>query len=244
MIMDAYGDFAYIYDRLMHDDVDYDKWCDYIESLMAAEGCEPDTICELACGTGSITSRLEARGYRMTGVDISADMIEVARKKTRRAEYVCENMARYCPEKKFGACLCMIDGMNYVIAPKLAERVFKNVRGCLEPGGVFIFDVSSRYKLKEIIGDETFIHSEYDVFYSWQNRYTERYNISDMLLNFFVRRGDTYERFEERHLQRAYTERELKVLLGRAGFENVKCFGELTFEPPKPEEQRLVFVCS
>ena len=96
----------------------------------------------------------------------------------------------------------------------------------------------------DVTGDETFIHSEYDVFYSWQNRYTERYNISDMLLNFFVRRGDTYERFEERHLQRAYTERELKVLLGRAGFENVKCFGELTFEPPKPEEQRLVFVCS
>ena len=67
--MDAYGDFAYIYDRLMHDDVDYDAWCDYIESLMSLEGCEPDTICELACGTGSITSRLEARGYRMTGVD-------------------------------------------------------------------------------------------------------------------------------------------------------------------------------
>ena len=241
--MDAYGDFAYIYDRLMHDDVDYDAWCDYIESLMSLEGCETETICELACGTCSITSRLEARGYRMTGVDISADMINIAKKKTRYAKYICENMARYSPEEKFGAYLCMIDGINYVLAPKLAERVFRNVREHLEPGGVFIFDVSSRYKLRNIIGNETFIHSEYDVFYSWQNRYIERHNISDMLLNFFVRRGERYERFEERHLQRAYTERELRALLSRAGFTDVRCFGELTFEPPKTDCQRLVFVC-
>lgn len=242
--MEAYGDFAYIYDRLMRGDINYDAWCDYIESLMALHGCEPDSVCELACGTGSITSRLEARGYNMTGVDVSMDMINVARMKTKRAGLICENMARFEPGRDFDAYICMIDGINYVIAPKLALRTFENVRRHLKKGGVFIFDISTRHKLRDIIGNETFIHSEYDVFYSWQNRYIDKYDISDMLLNFFVRRGEGYERFEERHLQRGYSERGLRYLLGRAGFENIDTYGELSFKAPEKDCERMVFVCS
>ena len=242
--MDAYGEFAGIYDRLMRGDIDYDAWCDYIESLMALHGCEPRSVCELACGTGSITSRLEARGYEVTGVDISADMIDIARTKTRRAGYVCGNMAAFRPEESYGAYICMIDGINYLIAPGLVLRTFENVKRSLGEGGVFIFDVSTRHKLRDIIGGETFIHSEYDVFYSWQNRYIERYSISDMLLNFFVRRGDMYERFEERHLQRGYSERELRYLLDRAGFSNISVYGELSFKAPEKDCGRMVFVCN
>lgn len=241
--MDAYGDFAHIYDRLMHEDVDYDKWCDYIENQLHLHGCEPETICELACGTGSMTVRLEKRGYRMTGVDISADMVAEARRKTRHAEYVVENMARFTPSEKYDAYICMIDGLNYLIAPGLLLRTFKNVKEHLKSGGVFMFDVSSRHKLRDIIGDETFIHSEQDVFYSWQNRYIEKYNLSDMLLNFFVLRGTRYERFEERHLQRGHSVAELRKLLADAGFEKTEVYDELSFEPPSENSERIVFVC-
>ena len=239
----AYNEFAYIYDRLMHADIDYRKWCDYIENIFAMNGCDPDSVCELACGTGNITSIMERRGYKMCGVDISADMIEEARRKLRRTELICQNMASFVPDKKYDAFLCMIDGINYVIAPKSVFEVFSNVRKSLNDDGIFIFDVSSRYKLKNIIGDETFIHSERDIFYSWQNRYIERYNISDMYLNFFVEQGDMYERFEERHLQRAYSERELRALLKEAGFSNIRVYDELSFDAPTKKSERLVFVC-
>lgn len=243
--MAQYGKFAEIYDSLMHDDVDYDSWCDYIENLLHLNGCEPDTICELACGTGNITARLAERGYDVTGLDISSDMLRLAAKKLRGAHLIRSDMSRFRSARRYGAFLCMIDGINYLIDPAAVKRTFENVRRSLEENGVFIFDVSTRYKLSSILGNETYIHSEYDVFYSWQNRYIERYNISDMLLNFFIERGGgLYERFEERHLQRGYSIEQLKYMLRGAGFEKIEVYGELSYSAPKKNSERIVFACS
>ena len=241
--MAQYQDFAYVYDRLMHEDIDYDRWCDYIENLFTFHGVSPDTLCELACGTGNITCRMEKRGYKITASDISRDMLAIASEKLEDAELVCSDMSKLSLPEKYDAFLCMIDGLNYVITPKAVLETFKNAKKHLNDGGVFIFDISSQYKLKNILGNETFIHSDYDVFYSWQNRFLEKYNLSDMLLNFFVRNGDVYERFEERHLQRGWTEKELVLMLKKAGFTEISVYDELTFDVPSPESERIIFVC-
>lgn len=241
--MAQYQDFAYVYDRLMHEDIDYDKWCDYIENLFTLHGVSPDTLCELACGTGNITCRMEKRGYKITASDISSDMLSIASGKVTDTELVCSDMSKLALPEKYDAFLCMIDGLNYVITPKSVLNTFKNVKEHLNDGGVFVFDVSSQYKLKNILGNETFIHSEYDVFYSWQNRFLEKHNLSDMLLNFFVRNGNMYERFEERHIQRGWTEKELVFMLKKAGFKEISVYDELKFTEPNPKSARLVFVC-
>ncbi len=241
--MTQYHDFAYIYDRLMHQDIDYDAWCDYIENMFSLHGVSPDTLCELACGTGNITSRLSGRGYKMTGVDISSQMLRVADAKTEDVSYICSDMAKLQLKDKYDSFLCMIDGLNYVITPKAIINTFKTVKNHLNEKGVFMFDISSQYKLREIIGNETFIHSEYDVFYSWENRFIEKYNLSDMLLNFFVRDGERYMRFEERHLQRGWSVSEMKTMLKKAGFTEINIYKELTFDAPTDKTERLVFVC-
>lgn len=241
--MAQYGDFAYIYDKLMHEDIDYDKWCDYIENLFDLHGVSPDTLCELACGSGNITSRMLERGYDITGVDISADMLSVASEKVGYDRLICQDMSRLSLNKCFNAFICMIDGINYLITPKSVLNTFKAVKAHLNDNGVFIFDISSRYKLMNILGNETYIHSEYDVFYSWQNRYIEKYNLSDMLLNFFVREKGKYTRFEERHLQRGWSENEIKKMLQKSGFSDISVYNELTFNAPKHDSNRLVFVC-
>lgn len=240
--MAQYEDFAYIYDRLMRVDVNYDKWCDYIENLFDLHGVNPDSLCELACGTGNMTSRLRARGYEVCGVDVSEDMLRAAADKMGIEGLICSDMSHLSLKKTYDAFLCMIDGINYCITPKSVLNTFKSVRKYLKDDGVFVFDISSRYKLENVIGNETFIHSEYDVFYSWENTYIEKYNISDMLLNFFVRCGDKYERFEERHIQRGWSEREIKIMLKKAGFGSVDVYDELTFDAPRRDSQRLVFV--
>lgn len=241
--MIQYQDFAYIYDRLMHQDIDYDAWCDYIENMFDSHGVSPDTLCELACGTGNMTSRLSERGYKMTGVDISSQMLSVADSKTEGVSYICSDMSKLDLKDTYDAFLCMIDGLNYLITPKGVINTFKTVKEHLNENGVFIFDISSQYKLREIIGNETFIHSEYDVFYSWENRFIEKYNLSDMLLNFFVRDGEKYRRFEERHLQRGWSIKEMKTMLTKAGFTDINVYNELTFDAPHDQTERLVFVC-
>ena len=239
-----YGDFAYVYDRLIAKDIDYGRWCDHIENLFTLYDREPHRICELACGTGNMTEKLTKRGYDVTGVDISPDMLAVAAEKLPDTRLICSDISRSVPQERFDAALCMIDGFNYIIVPEALLKAFKNIKASLADHGIFIFDISTEHKLSHIIGNETFIHSEYDIFYSWQNEYHKRYNISEMLLNFFVRDGDKYLRFEETHLQRGWTVPQIKTLLLRAGFRSVDTYDELSESKPRPESERIVFVCA
>ena len=242
--MKSYKDFAYIYDALMHSDINYEHWADYIENIFDMYNINPSLVCDLACGTGNITIPLAKRGYDMTGVDISEDMLNSAREKSSGLNilYLNQSLTKLDLYGSMGAFLCMIDGFNYVLSPKLLQNTFKRIKTCfMDDDAVLIFDISTRHKLKNIIGNNTFIHSEKDVFYSWQNRYIDDKNLSDMMLTFFTKTNKGYKRFEERHLQKAYSTDEMLYMLKKAGFEEINMFDELTFNKPTQESERIVF---
>lgn len=244
--MNSYSDFAYIYDALMHRDIDYEKWADYIENIFTMYDINPDLVCDLACGTGNITIPLARRGYDMTGVDISEDMLNIARDKAEGLDilFLNQSMANLDLYGTMGAFLCMIDGINYILPPKTLLKLFTRIKTCfIDNGGLFIFDISTEHKLKNIIGSNTFVHCGKKIFYTWQNRYIESKKLSDMFLTFFVKQGENYRRFEERHLQRAYSAAELTALIKKAGFASVDIYDELSFSPPKKDSERIVFVC-
>ena len=243
--MKSYAEFAHIYDKLMHADVNYEQWADYIENIFDMYDINPSLVCDLACGTGNITIPMSRRGYDMTGVDISEEMLNIAREKSDGLDilYLNQSLTKLDLYGSMGAFLCMIDGFNYILSPKQLEDIFKRLKTCfMDPDALLIFDISSRYKLKNIIGNNTFIHSQKDVFYSWQNRYIENKNISDMMLTFFTKGKYGYHRFEERHLQRAYSEKEIKYLLKKAGFKEINAYNELTFDSATSESERIVFI--
>lgn len=242
--MSMYADFAYVYDRLMRGDVEYEKYADYIENIFTLHGKNPGLVCDLACGTGSMTVPLARRGYSMTGVDRSEEMLSAARRKSEGLDilYLEQSITSLDLYGSMDAFVCVIDGFNYILAPKTLENALRRIRTCfLNPDGIVVFDVSSRYKLKNIIGCNTFIHSEEDIFYAWRNRYIEKYNLSDMLLDFFVRDGECYRRFEERHLQKAWSRKDLLCILDRAGFSRVHTYGFMSFEEPENDCVRMVF---
>lgn len=244
--MKSYNDFAYVYDKLMHTDIDYKKLCDYIENIFSYYDVSPDLVCDLACGTGNVTIPLAKRGYNMTGVDLSEDMLNIARNKSEGLDilFLNQNITSLDLYGTMDAFTCMIDGLNYIISPKALFNMFRKIKTCfLNENGIFIFDISSRYKLKNIISNNTFIHNAEDVFYSWQNRYIESKNLSDMYLNFFIKEKGKYMRFEERHLQRAYSEDELIKIIKTSGFKSVDTFGEMSFDKPLQNSERIVFVC-
>ena len=206
----------------------------------------PDLVCDLACGTGNITIPLAKRGYDMTGVDISEDMLNIAREKADGLDilFLNQSMTDLDLFGTMGAFLCMIDGINYVLPPKSLLTLFTKIKTCfIDPDGLFIFDISTEYKLKNVIGSNTFVHSDKNIFYTWQNRFIEKRKLSDMFLTFFVKQGKKYNRVEERHLQRAYSVNELTLLLKKAGFKSVDTYDELSFDKPKKDSERIVFVC-
>lgn len=248
--MRSYIDFATIYDSLMHQDVDYGAMADYIEDIFKVLDIKPELVLDLGCGTGNLTSILWERGYDMIGIDLSNDMLNVARVKgvagkadsSGQILYLCQDMREFELYGTVDAIVCMTDVMNYITQSDDILKVFRLAKNYLNPGGVLIFDINSAYKLESIIGNNTFTYDDEQVFYAWENEFDEDRRVCDFYLTFFVKDAQGYRRFDEEHTQRAYGPDEVVGLLNRAGFGDAMVYDAYTFELPHAESERLVFV--
>ena len=108
---------------------------------------------------------------------------------------------------------------------------------------MFIFDINSYYKLRYIIGNNTFVEDREDIFYTWQNYFDEQNSIAEFYLTFFVKKeGGKYIRFDETHIERAYRIEEINYLLEKASFDTIYCCDEFSFEKPKDRSERITFI--
>ena len=242
----AYDEFAAFYDRLMAD-VDYRAWADYLIELLQANGVSPEmTVLDCACGTGEITLLLHRAGYRMTGADVSARMLERAQQKARKAgakiAFVQQPLQGLSVHRPVGAITCACDGVNYLPSQEDVLAFFSGANRALREGGLLLFDVSSAYKLEHILGGQTFGEDEPECTYLWQNCFDPKTRLLEMRLAFFAPDGTgAYHRFDERHVQRAHTREELAELLVRAGFSVEGVYDAFTKEAPNLTCERIQF---
>lgn len=240
-----YNNFAYIYDQLI-EDVDYGKWNSYLKEIFHRFGKNPKRLLEMACGTGNLSYYLAKDGYELTCFDISDDMLAVAYNKLNEFENVMllnQNMIDFNIGKKFDGIISILDSINYILDESELLKTFKNVRSHLEKDGIFIFDINSQYKLREIIGKNIFLEDKEDVFYIWQNYFDEKENIAEFYLTFFVKNEkDKYVRFDEEHFERAYSIEEISEALQKAGFRRISYFDCFSFEQPHNKSERINFV--
>ncbi|KAB3529826.1 class I SAM-dependent DNA methyltransferase [Alkaliphilus serpentinus] len=242
-----YAEFAYLYDRLM-EEVDYRHWCSFIEELLPNIK-KSQVILELACGTGNLTLALAERGYKIIGVDISEDMLAVAKDKLFGFGYddillIQQDIVNLEINGFFDNILCACDGINYIIDTNDLIKMFKKVKNHLSEGGTFLFDISSLYKLKNTIGNNTFGENLGDLCYLWENYFDDENMLVEMDIAFFMQEGSLYRKYEEQHIQRAYSEKEIMEALKLAGFNKVIVYGDFKKKPPTNESERLFFMCS
>ncbi len=240
-MQNSYTALSGVYDKLMYD-VDYDRWAEYVISLLP-QGCRK--IGETACGTGSITLRLAARGYKVTASDISQPMLNAAAANARanglKPTFICQDMTKLTLPPQH-AIVCCCDGVNYLTKDDDLLSFAKSAYDCLKDGGRLIFDISSMHKLKNILGDNLFYDDGDDVTYLWQNSYDGDTHLTSMNLTIFKRQGDLYSREDETHTQRAYTSDEVIGILKQAGFKNTAAYGFLTTYPATDKDERIQFI--
>ena len=238
-----YTSFAQVYDKLTGD-VNYKKRVLYIEKLFKKFNISPKLVLDLACGTGNITKLMAEKGYDMIGIDGSPDMLNVAKNKpgSENILYLCQQMPEFELYGTVDAVLCLLDSINYVTEKEDVLQTFALVHNYLNPGGLFIFDVNTPYKLKNILAGNTFCGEADGVYYTWENVYDPQEKLSEFKLEFFIQNGKTYERNTEFHFERAYTDGELKKMLKQCGFTLLAVYDDLTFETPGARSEKIFYI--
>lgn len=239
--MDAYKDLAVSYDRLTND-VDYAAVVAFYQQILSAEGLEPRSAVDLACGTGSVTALLAQTGIPVIGVDMSEDMLTVAFEKTQILEnpprFICQKLQELCLPRGVDLAVCALDSLDYITDPKDCAEAIHRIYKVLNPGGIFIFDVNTPEKLKAMDG-QVFLDEDEDVYCVWRGEFDETTNICAYGMDLFQRDGNLWQRSFEEHKEYAYSAEQLVSYLKTAGFTGIRVYGDRRLEEPNPADQRI-----
>lgn len=239
----SYSAFAAIYDELMND-IPYDAYVELLD--LASTGVSGKKVLDIGCGTGLLSAMLAKKGAHVTGIDLSAEMLEVA---SQRAEslslditFIEQPMQRLEVEDTFDAAIISIDSLNYVIKQQDVLETFRRIYGALRTDGVLLFDVHSVFKMDEIFLEGPFVFDNRSITYVWQTAPGDQEHSIYSELAFFVKQQDgSYHRFDEVHMQRSFAVPVYVHMLEEAGFKIERIFADWEDEAPEEESERIFF---
>ncbi|CAM2834115.1 class I SAM-dependent methyltransferase [Paenibacillus sediminis] len=254
--MSSYRKFAYVYDELM-EEMPYPDWIRFASEAWERYG-KPRTVVELGCGTGSITIPLVNAGYEVIGMDLSADMLAVARSKMEQTpqgarlfeqgsvRWVQQDMRDLEVPAPVDSVISFCDCINYLLEEEDIIRTFTRTYEALKPGGTFLFDVHHPNTLRRYEEEQPFVWDNPSVSYIWTCDLDEARLEIEHHLSIFARANEQhsnlYQRFEEIHVQRAYDPDWMRLELQKAGFREVHCYADFEWVEAEDDAARLFFV--
>ncbi len=243
--MAGYGGFYCFYDRLT-ENVGYPARAAYFDELIRRWAARPaELVLDLACGTGSLSLELARLGYDVIGVDGSPDMLAEAMEKKLRQQadvlFLCQDMDGLDLYGTVDAAVCALDSLNHITDAGTVQQVFDRVSLFLAPGGVFLFDVNSLYKHREILAGQTFVYDFGDLYCVWQNACEDGETVDISLDIFAQEEGEGYRRYTESFSERAYSHEQILEFIEKSGMKLLAVYGDDTFNPPAGTSQRLIY---
>ncbi len=245
--MSSYDALASSYDGLMSD-AHYRRRADYLDRILRRQKPAVKTVLDLGCGTGTIAYLLSCKGYEVIAVDASEEMLTQAAAKAADLSappplFLCQDMTRLKLMHPVDAVVSTMDSLNYLTRERDLRRTFENVYRYLRPGGIFLMDVNTPYKLRrmdrQMYSDET-----EESFCLWRTFFSEKTKICTYQVDLFrLRRDGAWERDYEEHRERAWEKEELERCLSGSGFAEISFTGDLTQKPPRPQEDRWQVRC-
>ena len=246
--MDAYTGFAGVYDLFM-EDVPYEDWCLWIRETLADHGIHDGLVLDLGCGTGVMTELLAEAGYDMTGIDFSEEMLEAAVERREQSGhetlYLCQDMREFELYGTVRAIISICDSMNYILEEEeLLGILTLAAQNYLDYGGLFIFDLNTEYKYRELLGQQTIAENREEGSFIWENDYDEEEMINEYNLTLFIREDSGYYRKEEEtHYQRAYSCETVQRMVEQSGLKLLQIYDAFTHEPANENSERIYVIC-
>ncbi len=244
--MSAYDTLAASYDGLMADG-SYRRRAAFLERRLKKSAIPVRTVLDLACGTGTLACLLAQKGYEVLATDGSEEMLTQAAAKAAELDrppfFLHQAMPRLRLAQPVDAVVSTLDSLNYLVRERDLRETFRRVRRALKPGGLFLFDVNTPYKLRRMDG-QIYMDETEEACCVWRTFFSEKRQICVYQVDLFRLRSDgAWERSFEEHWERAWTEEALRRYLAEAGFSDLRLTGDLTDKPPKLNEDRWQFEC-
>ncbi|MBR2650208.1 MAG: class I SAM-dependent methyltransferase [Clostridia bacterium] len=243
-----YGNLAPFYDKF-NKDIDYSAWADFIERLIAQNYTEgkPELVLDLACGTGSMTLELASRGYDMTGVDYSPEMLDEARSRAEKRGldvlWLCQDMREFELYGTVDVTVCCLDSINHLTSSRDLGKCLSLVHNYLIPNGLFIFDINGRYKFENVYSDLTYACEDGGAVCIWQNYYNKNNGMCDFYITLFSECEDgRYERSDEVQREKMYTLRMIRSALAKNSFEFIGAYSDFDKTPATDDSERIYIV--
>ncbi|EAD7994252.1 class I SAM-dependent methyltransferase, partial [Listeria monocytogenes] len=182
----SYEYFPGFYDRLMDSEL-YDEWLEFSADFI---GDAPKKVLDLACGTAEFALRLSFSGHQVTGVDLSKEMVAVAKEKVAAAEIdlpiIEQDMSKLALKQTFDVVTCFCDSLNYLETEQALEATIQAVSAHLEPNGLFLFDVHSVFKIEQGFKDYSYGDSDEEISTIWNSFPGEHPHSIEHELTFYI----------------------------------------------------------
>lgn len=232
---EAYGAFAYAYDRALGARF-FKAVREVLDEMLEKYPTPKRTHLDVACGTGLVLNHFRARGWKSTGLDASMDML------TRASGRVVAADMRELPFRShFARITCLYDSLNHLLEREELVAAFKAIRGVMTHDSLLMFDMNHPEIYPEVWGiAEPYSASGPDYLLQIATTYRSREKIGKAIVTGWALVDGKKVEIREQHHQRAYSEREIVNALEAARLAPVEI---LDFDPYGEEiEARTVKV--
>ncbi|MCM8784124.1 MAG: class I SAM-dependent methyltransferase [Candidatus Omnitrophica bacterium] len=244
------SDYAYFYD-LIYKDKEYRKETGFLEKLFKKFlNKKPKDILDLGCGTGNHSLELIKRGYRVTGIDISKDMVKIAKEKLNKAglrgKFLVKDITNYRPRKKIDVVISLFAVINYITEIKSLRQLFKNVYASLKRNGLFVFEVWNALKSTDSFSPKSFKEIKFNnskLIREGKIKIDELKQVCRIDYNLKLFKNDgLLKNYKETHILRIYSPYELERYLNLADLKLINIYPSFEFIRIKNDDFHIIFL--